>query len=337
MSYDSSSPPSRSTPISSTVQQPPTSSSSTNNVDDTPNLSSLPSSTTTYDPFFPTFDDGCSTYPINNNNNNNNNNNLKKSQISSFDPTIYQNSFASHFSPTGVPYPFYSDAATSYFSSQARTYSDYLCQPTYRPPTTNNPMTTNPVSTSPINPNNTSTNSWYQPTPCTDPRFAMTRLLTGQTPSQYDMYQSATAMMDPLKSAYHPFAFAPKRKRRVLFTQQQVMELEKRFDKSRYLNAQDRDQLAHSLNLTSTQVKIWFQNHRYKTKKAAKEKGGNNNCIDSGDEQPISTNNPHQHHSQIQTNMFHPQVQISSTHQRLHHAHHLHHHPSLHLLKHEPR
>ncbi|CAF1286877.1 unnamed protein product [Rotaria sordida] len=327
MSYDSSSSPPRSTSISTTIPPPPPTSSSTNNVDDTPNLSSL-SSSTTYDSFFPTFDDGCSTYSTNNNN-------IKKSQLSSFDPTIYQNSFASHFSPSGVPYPFYSDAATSYFSSQARTYSDYLCQPTYRTPTANNPMTTNPVTTSPTNTNNTSTNSWYQPAHCTDPRFAMTRLLTGQTP-QYDMYQSATAMMDPLKSAYHPFAFAPKRKRRVLFTQQQVMELEKRFDKSRYLNAQDRDQLAHSLNLSSTQVKIWFQNHRYKTKKASKEKGGNN-CVDSGDEQPISTNNPHQHHSQIQTNMFHPQVQIPSTHHRLHHAHHLHHHPSLHLLKHEPR
>jgi hypothetical protein len=35
--------------------------------------------------------------------------------------------------------------------------------------------------------------------------------------------------------------------------------------------------------------------------------------------------------------MFHPQAQIPATHQRLHHAHHLHHHSSLHLLKHEPR
>jgi hypothetical protein len=163
----------------------------------------------------------------------------------------------------------------------------------------------------------------------------VSRLLTGQTPSQYDMYQSAASSMmgDPLKSAYHPFAFTPKRKRRVLFSQQQVMELEKRFDKSRYLNAQDRDQLAHSLNLTSTQVKIWFQNHRYKTKKATKEKGGNN-CSDSGDEQTPSTNN---HPHQIQSNMFHSQVQNPATHQRLHHAHHLHHHPPLHLLKHEPR
>ncbi|CAF0724296.1 unnamed protein product [Adineta steineri] len=252
-----------------------------------------------------------------------------------YDPffsTFDQNSFASHFSSTGVPYPFYSaDAATSYFSSQARTYSDYLCQQNEQP------TNTNASSTTPI------TNSWYQPPHCSDPRFAMSRLLTGQTSSQYDMYQSAAAMVDPLKSAYHPFAFVPKRKRRVLFTQQQVLELEKRFDKSRYLNAQDRDQLAHSLSLTSTQVKIWFQNHRYKTKKASKEKPGTN-CSDSGDEQQqqheqqsTSSNNNHHHH-QMQSNMFHSQVPLAGqAHQRLHHAHHLHHHPPLHLLKHEPR
>ena len=84
-------------------------------------------SSTNYDPFFATFD---------------------------------QNSFASHFSSTGVPYPFYSDAATSYFSSQARTYSDYLCQQTEQPTNTNTSSTT-PIS-----------NSWYQPPHCNDPRFA---------------------------------------------------------------------------------------------------------------------------------------------------------------------
>jgi hypothetical protein len=79
-------------------------------------------SSTNYDPFFSTFD---------------------------------QNSFASHFSSTGVPYPFYSDAASSYFSSQA-----YLCQQTDQPTNTNN------SSSAPI------TNSWYQPPHCADPRFA---------------------------------------------------------------------------------------------------------------------------------------------------------------------
>ena len=168
----------------------------------------------------------------------------------------------------------------------------------------------------------------------------MSRLLTGQTSSQYDMYQSAAAMVDPFKSPYHAFAFAPKRKRRVLFTQQQVLELEKRFDKSRYLNAQDRDQLAHALSLTPTQVKIWFQNHRYKTKKAAKEKVVSN-CSDSGDEQQQSLNYNHHHHhhsQQMQSSVFQTQTSLPGpVHQRLHHAHHLHQHSYLHSLKHESR
>ena len=63
-----------------------------------------------------------------------------------------------------------------------------------------------------------------------------------------------------------------KRKRRILFSQAQVCELERRFNKSRYLSATERENLASGLNLTPTQVKIWFQNHRYKTKKALKER-----------------------------------------------------------------
>ncbi len=68
------------------------------------------------------------------------------------------------------------------------------------------------------------------------------------------------------------YAYQTKRKRRVLFSQAQVFELEKRFKLQKYLSAQEREHLANGLNLTPTQVKIWFQNHRYKTKKAIKEK-----------------------------------------------------------------
>ena len=68
------------------------------------------------------------------------------------------------------------------------------------------------------------------------------------------------------------YPYQSKRKRRVLFSQAQVYELEKRFKIQKYLSAQEREHLANGLNLTPTQVKIWFQNHRYKTKKACKEK-----------------------------------------------------------------
>lgn len=73
-------------------------------------------------------------------------------------------------------------------------------------------------------------------------------------------------------SSQTQYNYQAKRKRRVLFTQAQVYELEKRFKLQKYLSAQEREHLANGLNLTPTQVKIWFQNHRYKTKKALKEK-----------------------------------------------------------------
>ncbi|XP_060928284.1 NK2 transcription factor related 7 [Limanda limanda] len=58
-----------------------------------------------------------------------------------------------------------------------------------------------------------------------------------------------------------------RRKPRVLFSQPQVSELERRFRQQRYLSAPEREQLARGLKLTSTQVKIWFQNRRYKCKR----------------------------------------------------------------------
>ena len=64
-----------------------------------------------------------------------------------------------------------------------------------------------------------------------------------------------------------------KKKRRVLFSKAQTYELERRFRSQRYLSAPEREHLASILRLSPTQVKIWFQNHRYKLKKARQEKG----------------------------------------------------------------
>lgn len=63
-----------------------------------------------------------------------------------------------------------------------------------------------------------------------------------------------------------------RRKPRVLFSQAQVFELERRFKQQRYLSAPEREHLATSLKLTSTQVKIWFQNRRYKCKRQRQDK-----------------------------------------------------------------
>ncbi|CAG2164004.1 unnamed protein product [Oppiella nova] len=72
-----------------------------------------------------------------------------------------------------------------------------------------------------------------------------------------------------------------KRKRRVLFSKAQTYELERRFRQQRYLSAPEREHLASIIRLTPTQVKIWFQNHRYKTKRARQEKGLDMNPLPS--------------------------------------------------------
>ena len=48
--------------------------------------------------------------------------------------------------------------------------------------------------------------------------------------------------------------------------------MERRFKTQKYLSAPEREHLASLIHLTPTQVKIWFQNHRYKNKRLAKEK-----------------------------------------------------------------
>jgi len=62
-----------------------------------------------------------------------------------------------------------------------------------------------------------------------------------------------------------------KRKRRILFTKQQIATLEQRFNSQHYLSAPERELLAKHIGLTANQCKIWFQNHRYKLKRAKQD------------------------------------------------------------------
>ncbi|KAM6149617.1 homeobox protein Nkx-3.1 [Erethizon dorsatum] len=59
----------------------------------------------------------------------------------------------------------------------------------------------------------------------------------------------------------------PQKRSRAAFSHTQVIELERKFSHQKYLSAPERAHLARNLKLTETQVKIWFQNRRYKTKR----------------------------------------------------------------------
>ena len=71
-----------------------------------------------------------------------------------------------------------------------------------------------------------------------------------------------------------------KKRSRAAFTHTQVYELERRFNQQKYLSGPERASLAAMLNLTETQVKIWFQNRRYKTKRRQ--------LVEAADCQPIT-------------------------------------------------
>uniref|UniRef100_A0A8C6UB15 NK1 transcription factor related 2-like,a n=1 Tax=Neogobius melanostomus TaxID=47308 RepID=A0A8C6UB15_9GOBI len=78
---------------------------------------------------------------------------------------------------------------------------------------------------------------------------------------------SVTSDHSPHKRRRHDSVCAKPRRARTAFTYEQLVALENKFRSTRYLSVCERLNLALSLSLTETQVKIWFQNRRTKWKK----------------------------------------------------------------------
>uniref|UniRef100_A0A2C9JDY3 Homeobox domain-containing protein n=1 Tax=Biomphalaria glabrata TaxID=6526 RepID=A0A2C9JDY3_BIOGL len=68
---------------------------------------------------------------------------------------------------------------------------------------------------------------------------------------------------------FHPYR-KPKRNR-TAFSPSQLLQLEQAFEKNHYVVGQERKTLAVKLQLTETQVKVWFQNRRTKHKRMKAE------------------------------------------------------------------
>ncbi|KAK5908646.1 hypothetical protein CgunFtcFv8_016682 [Champsocephalus gunnari] len=88
-------------------------------------------------------------------------------------------------------------------------------------------------------------------------------------PGKQDDGESGAAQQDPSphKRQRTDQPCAKPRRARTAFTYEQLVALENKFRTTRYLSVCERLNLALSLSLTETQVKIWFQNRRTKWKK----------------------------------------------------------------------
>ncbi|CAD5205444.1 unnamed protein product [Bursaphelenchus okinawaensis] len=103
----------------------------------------------------------------------------------------------------------------------------------------------------------------------TDPT---TQLLNASLLSNSSLLQSGM-LYNPLLTLWSWQNLGRIRRPRTTFTSEQLMELERQYSETKYLSRPLRYKLARELNLTETQIKIWFQNRRMKNKRTQNASG----------------------------------------------------------------
>lgn len=91
--------------------------------------------------------------------------------------------------------------------------------------------------------------------------------LVDLTQCDYATLLRVAKVSNPPSSSSKTSSLAEKKRTRILFTSWQVAELERLFAEQKYVSAQERLAISLRIGLSPTQIKIWFQNRRYKSKK----------------------------------------------------------------------